>query len=190
MRPTREAAGTANVQAEDFHDSIRPGLIALLPRLKRFADVLVGERAEATALLRRALNAMLAEQHRYRRDRALDAFAFGELYRAWRAERAGEDPSAQEATGASNLAALLGDDADWETADFLAGLPAEHRLLLLLVYGEGFDYAQAGRVLDMSADMVAARLVRICGAFADRLSAARRKRRAAGAEALRQVAPS
>lgn len=186
MRPTPEAAGTADVQAEDFHDQIRPGLIALLPRLKRFADVLVGERAEATALLRRALNAMLAEQHRYRRDIALDAFAFAEIYRTWRAELSDTEEAIEE----ESLAALIGDDAGGETARFLAGLPAEHRLMLLLVYGEGFDDAQAGRVLDISADMVAARLVRICGAFADRLSAARRKRRAAGAEALRQVAPS
>ncbi len=179
------------MQAEDFHDQIRPGLIALLPRLKRFADVLVGERAEATALLRRALNAMLAEQHRYRRDIALDAFAFAEIYRTWRAELSDtEHPEAEEAIEEESLAALIGDDADGETARFLAGLPAEHRIMLLLVYGEGFDDAQAGRVLDISADMVAARLVRICGAFADRLSAARRKRRAAGAEALRQVAPS
>ena len=34
------------MQAEEFHDSIRPGLIAMLPRLKRFADQQVGEAPE------------------------------------------------------------------------------------------------------------------------------------------------
>jgi len=183
--PAREAAGTAKVQAEDFHDQIRPGLIAHLPRLKRFADVVVGERAGATALLRRALNVMLAEQHRYRRDRALDAWAFAEIYATWLAEVSdAEDPEAQQSIAEGSLAALIGRDADWETVRFLAGLPVEHRLMLLLVYGEGFDYAEAGRVLDISADMIAARLIRISAAFADRLCAARRRKRTAGAEAV------
>ena len=44
------------MQAEDFQDSIRPGLVAMLPRLKRFSDLLVGERREGTALLGRALS--------------------------------------------------------------------------------------------------------------------------------------
>ena len=43
------------VQAELNRDSIRHGLVAMLPRLKRFADVLVGDRHEGRALLGRAL---------------------------------------------------------------------------------------------------------------------------------------
>ena len=38
------------MQAKSSHDSIRHGLITMLPRLKRFADVLVGERRDGTAL--------------------------------------------------------------------------------------------------------------------------------------------
>jgi RNA polymerase sigma-70 factor (ECF subfamily) len=175
------------VQAEDFHDQIRPGLIAHLPRLKRFADVLVGERAGATALLRRALHLMLAEQHRYQRSRPLDSWAFAEIYRRWLAERPDDGGLAgQETIDAAPLAALIGDGADWTTASFLADLPAEQRLMLLLVYGEGFDHAEAGRVLDLSADIVAARLVRISAAFAGRLSAARRRKRAEDAAPLRR----
>jgi RNA polymerase sigma-70 factor (ECF subfamily) len=157
----------------------------MLPRLKRFADLLVGEREEATALLRRALNRMLAEQHRYQRGRALDSWAFAEIYRTWLAETpAYEHPMGQARVDEANLADLIGDEVDAATARFLASLPAQHRLTLLLVYGERFGYADAGRVLDISADMIAARLVRVSAMFADRLSAARQQQAAATAEAL------
>ncbi|MGE5259674.1 MAG: hypothetical protein ACM3MH_02220 [Actinomycetota bacterium] len=157
------------MQAEEFHDSIRPGLIAMLPRLKRFADLLVGERSEATALLRRALQLMLAEQHRYQRGWPLDSWAFAEIYRRWLAEY--DDPVRQTKIDEANFAALFGEENDALTSGFLASLPTQQRLTLLLVYAERFDYAAAGRVLDISSEAVAARLIRISAGFADRLSA-------------------
>jgi DNA-directed RNA polymerase specialized sigma24 family protein len=158
------------VQAEEFHDSIRPGLIAMLPRLKRFADLLVSERSEATALLRRALQLMLAEQHRYQRGQALDSWAFAEIYQRWLAEL-GDYADIHTKIDDVGFAKLLGDESDALTTDFLVSLPAQQRLTLLLVYGERFDCAEAGRVLDVSADMIAARVVGISASFADRLSA-------------------
>jgi DNA-directed RNA polymerase specialized sigma24 family protein len=41
---------------------------------------------------------------------------------------------------------------------------------LLLVYGEGFDHEDAARVLDVPPETIAARIVRISAALADRLS--------------------
>ncbi len=173
------------MQAEEFHDSIRPGLIALLPRLKRFADLLVGERKQATVLLRRALNLMLAEQHRYQRGRALDGWAFAEIYRTWLAELGDHaDPMGQARVDEESLAELIGDESDAPTTSFLASLPAQQRLTLLLVYAERFDYVDAGRVLDISADMIAARLIRISAMFADRLSAAGQPQAGASIAAL------
>ena len=181
----QNAAGGCKVQAEEFHDSIRPGLIAMLPRLKRFADLLVGERSEATALLSRALNVMLAEQHRYQRGRALDGFAFAEIYRHWLAElRDHSDPIAQAKIDDASFAKLFGEDGDALTTSFLVALPAQQRLTLLLVYGERFDYVEAGRVLDVSADMFASRLIRISATLADRLSAHTQPQGAASIDAL------
>jgi DNA-directed RNA polymerase specialized sigma24 family protein len=173
------------VQAEEFHDSIRPGLIAMLPRLKRFADLLVGERNEATALLRRALHFMLAEQHRYQRGRALDSWAFAEIYRRWLAELGDHaDPMGQAKVSQASIAELIGDESDVLTTSFLASLPAQHRLTLLLVYGERLNYADAGRVLDTSADMIASRLIRVSAMFADRLSATAQSQASASIAAL------
>ena len=163
------------MQAEDFHDSVRPGLVAVLPRLKRFADVLAGKRDAGTALLGRALRFMLAEQHRYQRGTALDVWAFSEIYRQWLHElRAHDDPVAQARAGDGDFDELFQFEEDGyfdaPVIGFLGGLPAPHRLTLLLVYGEGFDYEDAGRVLDVSPDVIASRLVRISGALADRLN--------------------
>jgi DNA-directed RNA polymerase specialized sigma24 family protein len=172
QRSLKTRRGGCQVRAADFHDSIRPGLMAMLPRLKRFADLVVSERSEATALLRRALQLMLAEQHRYQRGQALDSWAFGEIYQRWLAELGDyADPIIHTKIDDVGFAELLGDESDALTTDFLASLPAQQRLTLLLVYGERFDYAEAGRVLDISADMIAARVVGISASFADRLSA-------------------
>ena len=164
------------MQAEEFHDSIRPGLIAMLPRLKRFADLLIGERRQGTALLGRALNRMLIEQHRYQRGTALDRWAFAEIYRQWLAElKDHADPVGQAKTDDASFAALFGQDHGKEfdafTAGFLRSLPPQQRLTLLLVYGERFDTIDAGRVLDVPSETIGTRLVRITASLADRLSA-------------------
>lgn len=164
------------MQAEEFHDSIRPGLIAMLPRLKRFTDLLVGERKQGTALLGRALNRMLIEQHRYQRGTALDRWAFAEIYRQWLTElKDHADPMGQAKTDDASFAALFGteqgEEFDAFTASFLRALPPQQRLTLLLVYGERFDYIDAGRVLDVPSETIGARLVRISASLADRLSA-------------------
>lgn len=164
------------MQAEDYHHSVRPGLIAMLPRLKRFADVLVGERGEGTSLLGRALQVMLAEQHRYQRGTALDVWAFGEIYQRWLEELRGHaNPVAQAKIDDAGFADLFYPEVegyfDAPIIGFLGNLPAQQRLTLLLVYGEGFDHEDAGHVLDIDPGIIAARLVRISAALADRLSA-------------------
>ena len=159
----------------DGYDQVRPGLIAMLPRLMRFADILAGARAEGRALLKSALRRMLSEQHRYQRGSALDVWAFRELYRHWLHDlRDRVDPLAHPRPEFENFAELFdGEDGgylDTRTADFLGTLPPPQRLTLLLVYGEGFEHEDAGRILDVPADTIAARLVRMSAVFADRLS--------------------
>lgn len=163
------------MQAEDFQDSIRPGLVAMLPRLKRFADLLMGEREAGNALLARALRRMLAEQHRYQRGMALDCFAFTEIYRQWLDElRDRNEPGALKIDNA-RFATLFqtegSEEIDPFTVRFLQSLPPQQRLTLLLVYGEGFDHIDAGRVLDVPGETIATRLLRISAHLADCLGA-------------------
>jgi DNA-directed RNA polymerase specialized sigma24 family protein len=181
------------VQAEGFHDSVRPGLVTMLPRLKRFADLLVGARKEGTALLARSLRRMLAEEHRYQRGMALDVWAFGEIYRHWLSElRDHINPMGQAKIEDASFARLFGkesEEIDTVTAGFLGNLPPQQRLTLLLVYGEGFDHINAGRVLDVPADTIGVRLVRITAAFADRLGSRREAQASATIETLYPEGP-
>jgi DNA-directed RNA polymerase specialized sigma24 family protein len=148
----------------------------MLTRLKRFADVLVGARDEGTGLLVRALQVMLAEQHRYQRDTPLDVWAFGEVYRLWLRELRGHaEPVAQARIDEGRFGELFyAEDDDYFDAPviaFLGALPAQQRLTLLLVCGEGFEYKDAAAVLDVTSETIAARLIRISSALADRLGA-------------------
>jgi len=177
------------VQAETQHESVRHGLIALLPRLKRFTDVLVGDKRQGRALLRRALKRMLADQHRYQRGTPLDRFAFAAIYRLWLSQpRDHADPVRQAKTGGADFERLLGrDDApdfDAVTTSFLGSLPPQQRSTLLLVYGEGFGHEDAGLVLDTGPDTIRARLIRACASLADRLGSPSRAPATATVEAL------
>jgi DNA-directed RNA polymerase specialized sigma24 family protein len=143
----------------------------MLPRLMRFANLLVGARDEGKALLQRALHRMLAEEHRYSRGVALDVWAFGEIYRHWLDElHEHVNPMAQarvEDQGFARLFGEEGEEIDTITASFIGDLPPQQRLTLLLVYGEKLDHADAGRVLDVPPETIAVRLVRITAGFAD-----------------------
>jgi RNA polymerase sigma-70 factor (ECF subfamily) len=163
------------VQASLHRDSVRHDLIAMLPRLKRFADVLIGEKKEGKAFLRRALFRMLNEHHRYQRGTSFDRWAFAEIYGLWLSElRDHADPLRQAKASEENFELLFHKDGEEEfdahTANFLGQLPPQQRSTLLLVYGEGFDYEDAARILDSNADAVQARLIRASGSLADRLS--------------------
>lgn len=145
----------------------------MLPRLKRFADLLTGDAAEGGSLLRRALWRMLAEEHLYPRGSALDRWAFAEIYREWLKDlREHPHPVAldEEDAGFAELFGMTA-ESDPDIVDFLRALPPPQRLTLLLVYGERFDHIDAGRVLDTAPDTVATRLVRITAALADHLGA-------------------
>ena len=147
----------------------------MLPRLKRFADVLVGDKREGKAILRRALLRMLAEHHRYQRGTPLDRWAFTEIYGLWLAELSDHaDPLRQAKSSEEDFDRLFptdrGVDFDAFTATFLGQLPPQQRSTLLLVYGEGFDYEGAAKVIDSDADTIQARLIRASASLADRLS--------------------
>ena len=154
----------------------------MLPRLKRFADVLTGDKQEGKALLRRALFRMLDEHHRYQRGTLFDRWAFAEIYAQWLGElRDHAEPLLQGRASEENFAGLLhrgGEEAfDALTVNFLAQLPPQQRSTLLLVYGEGFEHEDAARVLDTTSDAIEARLIRMSGTLADRLGTGGRTKR-------------
>jgi RNA polymerase sigma-70 factor, ECF subfamily len=163
------------VRSKIHDNSVRHELIAMLPRLKRFADVLVGEKKESGFLLRRALLRMLSDQCRDRLGSLFDRWVFAEIYRVWLGDLCHQSDSRHQATSSEMDFELLfaqeqGAEFDALTANFLGQLPPQQRGALLLIYGEGFDYEDAARVLDSNPDTIRSRLIRATASLADRLS--------------------
>jgi DNA-directed RNA polymerase specialized sigma24 family protein len=174
------------IEASQSHDLFRRDLVILLPRLKRFADVLLGDKSDGTALLGRALKRMLAEQYRYQRGTPLDRWAFAEIYRLWLQELRDQPEPMRQVKTDGDFESLLHPDelVDEVTPGFLGQLPPQQRSALLLVYGEGFDYEDAGRVLECSVNAVASRLIRASSNLADRLGEGWRTASSASVETL------
>lgn len=159
-------------QSERLSASARTKLITLLPRLRRFAILLAGDREGADSLLRSACKKILDEGHAFRQGTAFDVLAFCELHGEWlRDLRSHETPISQGQGDASAFepAGLEGGDGHLpEIADILAKLPPQQRSAVLLIYGEGFSYEEAGRILDTPVQTVIARVSRALASFIER----------------------
>ena len=138
-------------------------LIELIPRLRRYARALVGERAAADDLVQDTLERAWSKLHLYRRGTDLRAWLFTVMHNVHvnrlRAARPA-DPLEDEMPELAQRGAQ--DDAlvvrDLERA--LAALPVAQRQVLLLVALEDLSYEEAARVLDIPIGTVMSRLAR------------------------------
>jgi RNA polymerase sigma-70 factor (ECF subfamily) len=140
-----------------------PSLVALIPRLRRYARALVGDRAAADDLVQDTLERAWAKLHLFRRGTDLRAWMFTVMHnvhvnqvRAARPTDALEDDMPELAQRAVQGDALL--VRDLERA--LAALPAAQREVLLLVALEDLSYEEAANVLGIPIGTVMSRLAR------------------------------
>lgn len=161
------------VQRENGTESTRIKLINLLPRLRRFAAALAGDRAGRDALLRTACERMLGDQRSHQPGTPFDRWAFAQLHALWlEGLREQTEPMAR-ARGDEDLfqAAFAGADGGVaeiaETAAALSRLPPQQRGAALLIYGEGFSYDEAASILDVASHTVVERAARALAALID-----------------------
>ena len=138
-------------------------LVDLIPRLRRYARALVGDRATADDLVQDTLERAWAKLHLYRRGTDLRAWLFTVMHnvhvnrvRAARATDSLEDEMPELAQRAPQGDALLVRDLDRG----IARLPAEQRAVLLLVTLEEMSYEQVARTLGIPIGTVMSRLSR------------------------------
>jgi len=138
-------------------------LIELIPRLRRYARALVGERAAADDLVQDTLERAWSKLHLYRRGTDLRAWLFTVMHnvhvnrlRAARPTDPLEDEMPELAQRATQGDALV--VRDLERA--LAALPVPQRQVLLLVALEDLSYEEAARVLEIPIGTVMSRLAR------------------------------
>ena len=138
-------------------------LVELIPRLRRYARALVGDRATADDLVQDTLERAWAKLHLYRRGTDLRAWLFTVMHnvhvnrvRAARATDPLDEGMPELATRASQGDALLVRDLDRA----LARLPEEQRSVLLLVALEEMSYEEVARTLGIPIGTVMSRLSR------------------------------
>jgi len=138
-------------------------LVELIPRLRRYARALVGDRASADDLVQDTLERAWAKLHLYRRGTDLRAWLFTVMHnvhvnkvRATRVTDTLDDELPELAQRASQGDALLVRDLDRA----IARLPAEQRAVLLLVTLEEMSYEDVARALGIPIGTVMSRLSR------------------------------
>ena len=138
-------------------------LVELIPRLRRYARALVGDRATADDLVQDTLERAWAKLHLYRRGTDLRAWLFTVMHnvhvnrvRAARVTDPLDDEMPELAQRAPQGDALLVRDLDRG----IARLPAEQRAVLLLVTLEEMSYEQVARTLGIPIGTVMSRLSR------------------------------
>ena len=138
-------------------------LVELIPRLRRYARALVGDKASADDLVQDTLERAWTKLHLYRRGTDLRAWLFTVMHnvhvnrvRATRPTDPLQDDMPELAYRASQADSLLVRDLD----RCVARLPADQRAVLLLVTLEEMSYEEVARTLGIPIGTVMSRLSR------------------------------
>jgi RNA polymerase sigma-70 factor, ECF subfamily len=138
-------------------------LLELVPRLRRYARALVGDRAAADDLVQDTLERALGKLHLYRPGSDLRAWLFTVMHnvhvnqiRAVRATDPIDEDMPELAQRPAQQDGLLVRDLERS----IARLPTEQREVLLLIALEGLSYEETARTLGIPIGTVMSRLSR------------------------------
>jgi len=147
--------------------SFNDQLVAVLPRLRRFARGLTGSAVEADDLVQAACERALARAHQFQPGTRFDSWMFRIVQTVWidqlRARETRRTESEDEALGAGTDEPSRRVEARMalrEVQAAIAVLPAEQRVALLLVTVEGLSYREAAEVAAVPVGTIMSRLAR------------------------------
>ena len=143
-------------------------LIALLPRLRRFAFGLTGSREDADDLVQCACERALKKLHLWQKDTSFDSWMFRITKNIWidtwrSRKKQGVVVELNEADGVlgrSSADALESRHLLKQVSQAMQQLPEEQRLVLILVSVEEMSYKEAAAILDIPLGTVMSRLAR------------------------------
>jgi len=150
-------------------------IVALLPRLRRFARSLSRNQHDADDLAQVAVERALRHREQFRAGANLASWLFGIMKNAWlddrraRARRgevalpedSGEHPVVTPADTSTSL---------WSVSEAMNKLPEDQRLAVACVLVEGMSYKEAAEVLEIPIGTLTSRLARGRTALAAALS--------------------
>jgi RNA polymerase sigma-70 factor, ECF subfamily len=142
----------------------RDELVAVLPRLRRYARVLTGDRTRADDLVQDAVERALARESTFHAGANLRAWLFSLMHNLFidgTRQREAIDWSADTSELPEMAAVRQSDPAEMrDIQSALVKLPQEQREVLLLVAVEGLRYREAADVLAVPVGTVMSRLAR------------------------------
>jgi RNA polymerase sigma-70 factor, ECF subfamily len=144
---------------------VREQLVALLPRLRRFARTLARNPHDADDVVQLALERALTRLGQWRPGTKLESWMFGIIHNAWidevRARKRRDRVFAPEELGehvGENVTDAQIDGLAIQSA--LAQLPEEQRSAVALVLIEGLSYKEAAEAMDVPIGTLTSRLAR------------------------------
>jgi RNA polymerase sigma-70 factor (ECF subfamily) len=140
-------------------------LVALLPRLRRFARNLTRSPADADDMVQIALERALTRSEQWHTDARLDAWMFRIVRNAWidevRARGRRNKIFAEEAAGENVGAETMESESTLMSVQAaMRRLPDEQREAVSLVLIEGLPYKEAAQVLEVPIGTLTSRLAR------------------------------
>jgi RNA polymerase sigma-70 factor, ECF subfamily len=153
-------------------------LIAVLPRLRRFARGLAGSVVEADDLVQAACERALARRHQFQEGTRFDSWMFRIVQTLWidqirarnvrreDAEFSGARLASDEPVRRVEARLSLGD-----VRRAVEGLPTDQRAALLLVTVDGLSYKEAAAVVGVPVGTIMSRLARARAALQAQLEA-------------------
>lgn len=146
----------------------RTEIVALLPRLRRFARSLTGNAADADDVVQIALERALRNIEQYQPGTRLDSWLFRVVKNAWideirsrrRRDRVFAPSEEGDSIGDTSPQALEARRRLTEVEAAMQELPEEQRLAIALICVEGLSYTEASQVLDVPVGTLSSRLTR------------------------------
>lgn len=159
---------------------VRHDLVALLPRLRRFAYSLAGTLDEADDLVQAACERALSRLDQFKPGTRLDSWMFRIVQSIW-IDRMRASSRRNNVSDPTVLEALQHDARIYETTEArsaleivraaVSRLPEEQRVVLALCAVDGLSYQQAADVLEVPIGTIMSRLSRARRKLAEALEA-------------------
>jgi len=130
---------------------IRRDLVALLPRLRRFALTLAGNGGEADELVREATARAIQKSHHWRGEGRIENWLFSLIRTTWTDELKKRRRNDREA-------ALQPDPDSRRASGPVLSLPEGLASAILLTDIEGFTYTEAAAILGITTELLSTRL--------------------------------
>jgi RNA polymerase sigma-70 factor (ECF subfamily) len=149
-------------------DDLRRQIVEFLPRLRRFAYALTGDKEQGDDLVQEACVRALSRLHLWQAGTRLDSWIYRIAQNLW-FDRMRSKKIRGKIVDIDTLHGLAGDDGRSVTEDRLTlsivsnaidRLPPEQKVLIALVCIEGFTYKEAADILEIPTGTVMSRLAR------------------------------